>query len=230
MQPALNSALNSTELGRLDAVVTAATSSGAFVVLDPHNYARYWVGGQPGGTETLIGSTAVPNSAFADFWTRLANQYKSNTRVIFNLMNEPNTMPTEQWRDCAGCNQRHSSARAWRTSFSFPATPGPVRIAGKTAGTARRMQQRCSRLPIPADNFAFDVHQYLDNDSSGTSSTVVSATIGQQRLVNFTNWLHTNNRRGFLGEFAVANSTIGAGGSQIGDEAVNNMLNYIRGE
>ena len=45
--------------------------------------------------------------------------------------------------------------------------------------------------------------------------------------MNFTNWLHTNNRRGFLGEFAVANSTIGTGGGQIGDEAVNNMLNYI---
>src|SRR3954454_17669228 len=100
-QPTLNSAFDATEFSRLDAVVSAATSTGAFVVLDPHNYARYWVGGEPGGTETLIGGAAVPNSAFADFWTRLANKYKSNSRVIFDLMNEPNTMPTEQWRDSA---------------------------------------------------------------------------------------------------------------------------------
>jgi hypothetical protein len=76
----------------------------------------------------------------------------------------------------------------------------------------------------PADNFAFDLHQYLDSDSSGTSSFIVSETIGQERLVAVTNWLRNNNRKGFLGEFAVANSTIGAG---IGDEAITNMLNYI---
>ena len=39
--------------------------------------------------------------------------------------------------------------------------------------------------------------------------------------------MKTNNRRGFLGEFAVANSRIGTGGTQIGDEAINNMLNYM---
>ena len=75
-----------------------------------------------------------------------------------------------------------------------------------------------------ANNFAFDVHQYLDNDSSGSSESIVSETIGRERLVNFTNWLHANNRKGFLGEFAVSENTIGAG---IGDEAINNMLGYI---
>src|SRR4051812_16813325 len=100
-QPTLNSAFDATELSRLDAVVSAATSAGAFMVLDPHNYARYWVGGEPGGTETLVGGAAVPNSAFADFWTRLANKYKSERRGIFRLMKQPNTMPTGQWRHSA---------------------------------------------------------------------------------------------------------------------------------
>jgi endoglucanase len=73
--------------------------------------------------------------------------------------------------------------------------------------------QEMLNIVDPGNNYAFDEHQYLDSDSSGTSSTIVSATIGQERLVAFTNWLHTNNRRGFLGEFAVANSTIGTGGT-----------------
>ena len=76
----------------------------------------------------------------------------------------------------------------------------------------------------PANNCAYDLHQYLDNDSSGTSETVVSATIGVERLTAVTNWLRDNNRKAFLGEFAVANSTIGAG---IGDEALANMLTYM---
>jgi hypothetical protein len=79
----------------------------------------------------------------------------------------------------------------------------------------------------PGNNFAFDVHQYLDNDSSGTTSQIVSSTIGRERLVQFTNWLHTHKRRGFLGEFAVANSRIGNGGTQIGDEAIHEMLDFI---
>ncbi|HEV8379212.1 MAG TPA: cellulase family glycosylhydrolase, partial [Tepidisphaeraceae bacterium] len=62
-----------------------------------------------------------------------------------------------------------------------------------------------------------------------TSATISGndPTIGVQRLAGFTSWLKANNRRGFLGEFAVANSTIGNGVSQIGDETLINMLNHI---
>jgi hypothetical protein len=81
----------------------------------------------------------------------------------------------------------------------------------------------------PASNYAYDVHQYLDSDGSGTSSTIFNndTTIGVQRLTGFTNWLRANNRRGFLGEFAVANSIIGPDPAQIGDETLINMLDYL---
>src|SRR5437899_243424 len=81
----------------------------------------------------------------------------------------------------------------------------------------------------PAHNYAYDVHQYLDDDGSGTSATISGndPTLGVQRLTAFTNWLRQNNRRGFLGEFAVANSTIGPDPSQIGDETLINMLEYL---
>lgn len=227
MQSTLNAAFNATELSRLDAVVTTATSAGAHVVLDPHNYARYWVGGAPGGTQTVIGTGVVTNAAFADFWTRMANQYKNNDRVIFCLINEPNTMPTEQWRD---------AAQAAITAIRNTGATNLILVPGNAWTGAHSWTQNWYGTPNgdtmltitdPGNNFAFDVHQYLDSDSSGTSSTVVSATIGQERLVAFTNWMHSNNRRGFLGEFAVANSKIGTSGSQIGDEAIHNMLNYI---
>ena len=97
MQPTLNSALDATELSRMDTIVNYATSHGAYVLLDPHNYARYWIGGRPGGTEAIVGSAQLPNSTLADLWTRLANQYKNNSHVMFGLMNEPNNMSTEQW-------------------------------------------------------------------------------------------------------------------------------------
>src|SRR5262249_51522980 len=38
----------------------------------------------------------------------------------------------------------------------------------------------------------------------------------------------TNYRKGFLGEFAVANSMVGTNSWQIGDEALTNMLSYVQ--
>jgi endoglucanase len=219
LQQTLNSPFNTAEFNRLDSFISYATGQGAYVVLDPHNYARYH--------GSVIGGGTVSNASFADFWSRLANAYKTNDHVIFGLMNEPNSMPTEQWRDAANAALvaiRNTGATnlvlvpgsAWTGAHSWTqswyGTSNSVAMLG---------------IVDPGSNFAFDVHQYLDNDSSGGSSTIVSPTIGQERLVQFTNWLHTNNRRGFLGEFAVANSRIGTSASQIGDEAIHNMLSYI---
>jgi endoglucanase len=229
VQQSLNSAFNATEFSRLDAFVQYATSQGAHVILDPHNYARYH--------GSVIGSGAVPHSAFADFWTRLANEYKDNDHVIFGLMNEPNSMPTEQWRDAA-----NSAITAIRDTGAA----NLILVPGNGWTGAHSWAQNWYGTPNanvmlsiadPLDNFAFDVHQYLDHDSSGTSAQIGTnqnpnnVNIGVERLTTFTQWLHTNNRRGFLGEFAVANSRIGSGTSggqpQIGDEALENMLNYM---
>jgi endoglucanase len=57
----------------------------------------------------------------------------------------------------------------------------------------------------PVNNYAFEVHQYLDSNSSGTSSQCVEGA-GSSRLAAFSNWARANNRKGFLGEFGVANN------------------------
>lgn len=64
--------------------VSYAKSKGAYVVLDPHNYTRYYT--------NPIGSSSVTQAQFADFWSRLASSFKSNPKVIFALMNEPHDM------------------------------------------------------------------------------------------------------------------------------------------
>src|SRR5262249_27202418 len=94
LQRTLGQAFDATELGRLRTTVTHLTGKGAYVLLDPHNFARY----SPyiGASTALIGS-AIPNAAFADFWSRLATEFKGNAQVLFGLMNEPHDMPTEQW-------------------------------------------------------------------------------------------------------------------------------------
>jgi hypothetical protein len=142
-------------------------------------------------------------------------------------MNEPNSMPTDQWvaaanaaiagiRAAGATNLIHVPGNQWTGAHAWTAnyygTPNSVAMLN---------------IVDPASNHVFEVHQYLDSDSSGTSTNIVNANIGVTRLSAFTSWLRANNKRGFLGEFAVANSTIGGGATQIGDEALTNMLSYI---
>jgi endoglucanase len=223
------------ELDRMDTFVNAATALGAYVILEPHNFQRYFpaTNNFQSSAQGLVGS-AVPDTAYADFWGKVADHYKNNQRVIFNLMNEPNTMPTSQLvtshnaaiqaiRDKGAENLILVPGNQWTGAHSWSETyyNGPNSV-------------HMLNIVDPIDNFAFDVHQYLDDNSSGTSDQIGTnqnpnnPNIGVERLTNFTNWLHANDRKGFLGEFAVANSRIGTGATQIGDEAINNMLNYIQ--
>jgi endoglucanase len=61
-------------------------------------------------------------------------------------------------------------------------------------------------LQDPSNNFAIEMHQYLDSDGSGTSDVCVSPTIGAERLAAATKWLQDNKLRGFLGEIGVGSN------------------------
>jgi|GEM_PF-555080 len=230
LQRSAFSTLDATELGRMDNFVNYATAQGANVILDPHNFMRYYpdVNNFQSSTQGLVGvDPNVPNSLFADFWSQLADHYKGNDRVIFNLMNEPNTMSTAglvESENAAIAAIRETGAEnlilvpgnQWTGAWAWDATwyNGPNSV-------------HMLNIEDPLNNYAFDVHQYLNSNSSGGNQQIVSETIGQERLVDFTGWLKANELRGFLGEFAVGDSTIGDSLGQIGDEAINNMLNYI---
>ena len=207
-----NSAFNSTELSRIENFVDYATGNGASVILDPHNYGRYY--------GDIIGSSNLPASAFADFWNKLAEHFKDNPGVIFGLMNEPHTMSSELWRDDANAaiaairstgatNLILVPGNGWSGAFSWYhnwyGTPNSVTML---------------TIVDPLDNFAFELHQYLDDNSSGTSETCVGSTIGSQRLAGVTNWLRQNGKRGFLGEF-------GASSNQTCLSGLDDMLDFV---
>ncbi len=213
LQRSLWADFDPTELARLDAIVSYATSKGAFVLVDPHNYARYF--------GTVIGTGNVPATAFADFWSKLATHFMGNDHVIFGLMNEPNTMATELWladanaaiaaiRAAGATNLILVPGNAWTGAHSWLengyGTPNGTVMLG---------------INDPLDHFAIEVHQYLDGDSSGGNmGYCVSSTIGSQRLQAFTGWLAQHNLRGFLGEF-------GAGTDPTCLAAIDDMLKYI---
>jgi endoglucanase len=200
------------ELARLDNTVAYMTGNGAQVILDPHNYAHYF--------GNKIGSEQVPVSAFASFWSRLADHYKTNPRVIFGLMNEPHRIRADDWRkavEAAIGAIRVTGARNLilvpGTSWSGAHSWGKTRDGVSNASVFRTLSD-------PADNMAFEVHQYFDSNYSGTSSECQSETIGVQTLKDFTHWLRENRHRGLLGEFGAADNAVCL-------EALDRILRYI---
>ncbi|WP_339135092.1 MAG: glycoside hydrolase family 5 protein [Candidatus Electrothrix sp. GW3-4] len=230
LQQALFAAFDTDELNRMDTFVNYATGKGAYVIIDPHNFHRYSPdsNNHQSSTQGLIGSD-VPDTAFADLWGKLAAHYKGNARVIFGLMNEPNTMETADLvtsenaaivaiRAAGASNLILVSGNQWSGAWAWNET-------WYNGANAEHMLN----IVDSGNNFAFEVHQYMDDDYSGGSSDITNndLTIGVTRLTNFTDWLKTHGLKGFLGEFAVANSRIGDAADDVGDEVIDNMLDYM---
>ncbi|MEZ4226060.1 MAG: glycoside hydrolase family 5 protein [Polyangiaceae bacterium] len=213
LQHSKGAALDATELARLDAVVTHATGKNAYVILDPHNYARYF--------GDVIGGGKVANADYADFWSKLAGHYKSNPRVIIGLMNEPHDLPTEQWLSAANAAIAAVRAAGANQLVLVPgnAWTGAHSWSENWYGTAN--SQVMGGISDSQNNFAFELHQYLDANFSGTQGTCQSATIGSQKLVDVTNWLKAKGYRGFLGELGGANNPTCKA-------AVDDMLTYLK--
>ena len=208
LQPTLNQPLIPAEVDRLKAVVSGATAQGLVILLDPHNYARYY--------DKVVGSPDVPDAAFADFWGRLAGQFRDDPRVWFGLMNEPHDMPTDQWLGAANAAIA-AVRRAGAKNLILVPGNGWTSASGWAAnGNAVAMLQ----IHDPAKHYIFEVHSYYDSDSSGTKPSVVSPTVGVERLRQFTLWCRQHHQRAFLGEF-------GAGDSPEAQAAVDNTLAFM---
>jgi len=212
LQRTLGAAFDSTELGRLKTLVTYATSKGAQVLIDPHNYARYY--------GAVVGGAGLSNADLADFWRRLAVEFQGNSSVVFALMNEPNTMATEAWLSAANAAIQAIRQTGATNLILVPGNgwTGAHSWEGNYYGTPNGTVM--VGVIDPLNHLAFEVHQYLDADSSGTSEACVSATIGVERLTAFTAWLRAHHYRGFLGE-------IGSGTSETCHQAVTGALGHL---
>lgn len=92
LQPTLSGNLDPTELGKLTTSLNYMADAGLKVILEPHNYGDYKT--SDGVTHQLNDSDGVvTNTHFADYWTRVATQFKDHPAVwAYELMNEPRQM------------------------------------------------------------------------------------------------------------------------------------------
>lgn len=193
LQPQLLGSLSTEELGLLKQSVELIRSHGMKIVLDPHNYGYF-------GGKRLV-TEEVPEFVFGDFWTRLASEFSDQPDVYFGLMNEPHDIPANEW--LTAVNSAIAGIRAvgaqnmilvpgtnWTGAHSWLSDmPG-----GSNAEVMKNVQD-------PSNNYAFEFHQYMDEDFSGTHEDCPKAEEAVKSLETVTAWLAENGKRGFLGEY-----------------------------
>lgn len=193
LQPVLGGRLDSEELARLRNAVELIRSNNMKVVLDPHNFGYY--------RKMKLMTPDLPGKFFADFWIRLSLEYANDEDVIFGLMNEPYDIEVTDW--LAAVNQAIAGIRA-AGARNLILVPGTNWSGASSWESKRRFGVNgsvMSDVQDPAGNFAYEVHQYLDEDFSGTHDTCPKAKEAVNAILSFTKWLERHDARGFLGEF-----------------------------
>lgn len=193
LQPRLGEGFDRTELERLKASVDGLREKGLIVILDPHNFGYY--------SGHNIGSDQVPARQFAQFWIRLASEFANQDGIAFGLMNEPHDVAPAVWLDAA--NQAIAGIRAVgaRNLILVPGTHwSGVVTWGEDFGRGSNAEVMLEVVD-PIDNYAFEVHQYMDKDLSGTNEACVNAELAVNGMAKLSDWLRLHDKRAFLGEF-----------------------------
>lgn len=214
IQPKLNTNLNSAELARLMQSLDYAQKHGVKVILDLHNYYRYY--------GKLIGTKDVPIESFASVWKQIAQKVVNHPAVEgYGLMNEPYST-NGLWPQAA-----EAAAKAIRTVDS----KRWIYVAGDRYSSAFHWPKYNTTLinspwmRDPKNNLVYEAHMYLDHDYSGNyanTKETFAPNLGVERVKPFVEWLKANKLRGFIGEHGVPDF---APSSMV---AMDNLLTYLR--
>ncbi len=191
LQPSPFKPLSDTEMQALDASIDAIDGF-SNIVLDVHNYASYR--GQR--LDQIDGGGLM----LADLWTRLAQHYIGSKKIIFGIMNEPHDIDPHDWRKMVDQSVAAIRKAGAKNLLLIPGSNW-TGAHSWTAGGSSSNAAAFSSFKDPDDNFVYELHQYLDTDSSGTHDSCVDANLVRARMSEVTEWLRTHEVKAFLGEF-----------------------------
>jgi endoglucanase len=198
VQHNLKSPLEAAEVAQIARVIGWARELELCILLDLHNYGSY--------RSQKIGSDAVDTKAFEDVWLRLAAAFPDANTTALGLMNEPAAMPVPQWLALAQSTVlalRSKGASHWLMVGSgrwSGAHEFHKRFDGQSAAEA------FGRFNDPLNRFAVELHQYVDHNYSGTSTTCIAPERLEKIMRTLALWSQAHQVRFFMGEFGTAST------------------------
>jgi endoglucanase len=198
LQPTLYGDLDATNVGRLQTMVSRCAAFGIKVILDCHNYGKYY------------SVTSDCNAAtLSDFWGKLAAVFASSQNVVFGLMNEPAENDYTVWAGvCNACISAIRSAGATSQLILVPPNSGSTVGNFVSEGTTnKRGYLMPALISDPYNNVAYELHQYFDDGFSGTSAQVRGANIFRNFISAATVIARKAGIKLFFGEGGAGSST-----------------------
>jgi endoglucanase len=186
--------LDEAAMQRLDPVLNECAIHRIVCLLDMHNYGNYYLDNSP-ASQGLPGTNGISNTRLANLWAQIGARYKNNSYVWFDLMNEPNKQTALEWVKTANAIAAAIRATGATNKIIYQGTAWDGAWKWTTSGNATQLLKAYD----PGHNYAFEAHQYLDRDGSGTSASCVAGS-GATRLEPFTTWLRTHGFQGIIGE------------------------------
>ena len=176
--------INTGNFAQYDQLVSGCLNSGAALCLiDLHNYARF--------NGKIIGQDGPTAAQFANLWGQIATKYAGQSRVAFNLMNEPHD------ESCNSPNGGVIDIQKWAATLQLAVNA--IRAAGATSQliilSGKGWTHAATYLPSSSDGsgpalmgitdpaggtskLIFEVHEYLDSNNSGCNCDCVTNNIG----------------------------------------------------
>ncbi|KAI1429415.1 endoglucanase 2 [Xylaria sp. FL1777] len=186
----LGSDLDTSNLSKYNQLVQSCLETGAYCMIDIHNFAR-WNG-------QIIGQGGPTDKQFASFWGQLAGKYATNDKIVFELMNEPHDLDIGIWAQ--------TSQNAVTAIREAGATSQMILLSGTNFDSAATLVSSGSADALLAitnpdgstDNLLLDIHKYLDEDNSGTHAACTTNNV--DAFTTVAQYLRSKGRKGFISE------------------------------
>ena len=190
---------STTYYNNFKSTVDYATGQGIQVIIEPWTQCADNDTG-PCRDGNFIDSTNVPSTAFADFWGRMAANFKDNSKVSYGLINEPRTISAAQWFQAA-----QAAIVAIRATGSTQRiyVPGMDYASAKTFTSNGSSDAFLQYINDPGNNVAIEVHDYLNSSGSGGDDCITSATAAGDNLNDVVGWAAQNHLKVYIGEIGL---------------------------
>ena len=207
----LGGTVSASALSAYDQLVNGCLATGAYCIVDIHNYAR-WNG-------AIIGQGGPTNAQFTSLWSQLAAHYASEAKVWFGVMNEPHDLTVSTWGQTV--QAAVTAIRGAGATSQYISLPGSdYQSAGSFLSDGSSTALEAITNPDgTTTGLIFDVHKYLDSDNSGTSTECVTNNI-DDAFEPLAAWLRSNGRKAILSE-------TGGGNTASCEEYVCQELQYL---